>query len=101
MDSFCELAEGSMTRKIYVWTLEIVYPPGSCEADWSPPDWDKSYKFRWPRNRNFLSERSAQNFAQVFAECGAKVTVLRSQPVDWSTPTHIVRYGPDNRQKEL
>lgn len=65
-------------RKTYVWTLDVEYPEEPILNDW---DEAFSGPFKWPRNRKFLSEKSAYYRAYLFEHHGAKVTVIRSEPV--------------------
>lgn len=75
----------------YVYRLDIVYPKGSREYGWEPETWQRSPNadpdydpsFRWPRERLYLSRSGADQRAMVFRHYGAKVTVVRSQPVEW------------------
>jgi hypothetical protein len=88
-------------KQVYVYRLIVVYPEGSHAPGWKPTIWgDKEFlktlplrvrlsmpirpaKFRWPRERMFMSSDSAWGRAHFLKACGAEVTVLRSQPVTW------------------
>lgn len=90
-----------MNRNVYVYKLEIAYPEGSGVPGWKPqldPEFLKTLsviqrwrlsreKFRWPRERMFLSSSSAWNRAWVLQVWGCKVTVLRSAPVTFQPAT--------------
>lgn len=96
-------------KHVYVFRLVIAYPEGSrtpdghTTANWKPALYDDkewrrqlplrarmrvslSPKFRWPRERMFLSGDKAWSRAYWLTACGAKVTILRSEPVTWLHP---------------
>ena len=86
-------------HRTYVYRLIIAYPEGSREPGWRPALWsDPAYlarlsgrarrqlrraRFRWPRERLFLSASSAWSRAWTLADYGAKVSIRRSEPVAW------------------
>jgi hypothetical protein len=89
-------------RNVYVYRLVVEYPEGSRETGWEPAfyrdkDWRRQLslrhrirfaagggmRFRWPRERMFLSSDKAWGRAHWLTACGARVTILRSEPVTW------------------
>jgi hypothetical protein len=87
-------------RKLYVWRVVAEVPPAYLTLGWEPQNWDRDFYsegFRWPRRRNFLSEKSAMEQAQRFRDYGAFATVVRSEPIQFPvgledtdpTPEHI------------
>jgi hypothetical protein len=82
-----------------VYRLVIIYPEGSHEPGWRPALWGnpeflkaldrqarrslKSRKFRWPRERMFLSSSGAYQRAWLLRSYGAVAEVLASDPVTW------------------
>lgn len=83
-------------RKVFVYRLVVTYPEGSREPGWRPPDWDGwsewdeqrpdgSTGFQWPGVRLYLSKGRADARAEMLRKFGSTVTVLRSNPVEWST----------------
>jgi hypothetical protein len=83
---------------VYVYRLDITYPPGSEEPGWQPEGWEPqeyqitsgpdagawdSESFRWPRERMYFSKSGAEGRADLFRKYGAKVTVRRSHSVTW------------------
>lgn len=90
-----------MERSVYVYKLKVTYPEGSLEPGWRPPaqasqGWlsglsraargKRPGKFRWPRERMFLSGTSAYRRAGRLESLGARVEVYRSAPVTWDNP---------------
>jgi hypothetical protein len=87
-------------RKTYVYRLLVKYPDGSKEPGWRPAYWsDPQFlaglsrkqrrelakaKFRWPRVRRCLSSSTAYQLAWRLQSYGARVTIRRSMPVQWS-----------------
>lgn len=87
--------------KDYVWQLDVEYPEAAyyenkwmgrtLNPDWSPPNWepDDEYvsrfgteDFVWPAVRRFyLSRSSAVNRANLLEFYGARVRLMRSQPL--------------------
>lgn len=91
---------GRNGKNVYVYRLVIQYPEGSREPGWTPPlyrdpEWRRQLplrarlrityaaRFRWPRERMFLTSDKAWSRAYWLKACGAQVTILRSQPVTW------------------
>ena len=86
-------------NRTYVFRLIITYPEGSQEPGWRPALWsDPGYiatlprlerwqlrraRFRWPRERLFLSASSAWFRAWTLARYGAQVRIRRSEQVTW------------------
>ena len=82
-------------RPVYVYRLDITYPPGSRERGWEPPGWvisgpngyeDDPGEFRWSRERAFLSPSGAKHAADLFRGYGATVEIVRSERVTWGDP---------------
>lgn len=85
-------------RAVYVYRLNVLYPPGSGEPGWVPAAWpqvlaavrDRKRRsalrkrgFRWPRNRLYLSASGAYRRASLLEWLGASVEVQRSEEVTW------------------
>lgn len=93
---------GRNGKQVYVYRLDITYPEGSREPGWKPALWqDKEFvktlplkvrammvlrpaRFKWPRERMYMSSDAAWARAFFLKSCGASVTILRSQPVTWT-----------------
>jgi hypothetical protein len=87
-------------RPVYVYRLDVTYPPGSQEPGWEPPGWDalesdtdwfvdRYDEMRWvgwPQNRLYLSPRGAKRRADLLCKYGATVEIVRSMPVEWPLP---------------
>ena len=80
-------------RPVYVYRLDITYPPGSREWGWEPPGWvisgpngfeDDPGEFRWPPERLLLSASGAKRRAELFRGYGATVEIVRSERVTWA-----------------
>lgn len=82
-------------RPVRVWRLRVLYPLGAFDHGFEPEGWEASpchcrgddcwgHEFRWPRARNYLSERSAHQRADLLRSFGAEVFVEASDPVEWS-----------------
>jgi hypothetical protein len=76
--------------KLYVYRLDVTLPPGSDEPGWRPAGWqhrsdwpDYQQRFAWPERRHYLSLGGANGQARVFRSYGAKVKIVRSNPVTW------------------
>lgn len=73
----------------FVYRLDVEIPEGSDRYGWRPENWEpevydgEEWEFTWPRRRNYLSQTSADRRAQLLRSWGAKVEVLRSQPVEF------------------
>jgi hypothetical protein len=87
----------------YVWQLEVEYPTEAyyehpyfgriLDPKWSPPGWEASdeyssrfqtEQFFWPTVRRFyLSRTSAVNRANLLESYGARVRLMRSQPLEF------------------
>lgn len=71
-------------RKTYVYRLKIRYPPKT----WDGPEeftgtWqDAEGKWRWPRERRFLSLKGAQHRAQLLQNHGCSVWIFRGE-INW------------------
>lgn len=95
-------------KQAYVYRLVVTYPEGSRTPDghtapgWEPAlyrdkEWRRrlpmsqrirlsvggGQKFKWPRERMFLSSDKAWGRAFWLKACGAEVVILRSEPVTW------------------
>lgn len=92
-------------RPRYVYRLKITFPDGSMDANGFPvPGWRPkadvlgnpidpeealrleswSGAVKWPRVRDYLSEKGAHDRAWLFEKWGCLVEVVRSAPVDFS-----------------
>lgn len=98
----------------YVWRLDVKYPEEAyCEHKymgrilnprWSPANWapDSDYishfgteQFVWPVVRRFyLSRTSAVNRANLLEFYGARVRLMRSQPLDFSEREYLHVHRP-------
>lgn len=83
----------------YVWKLDVEYPEGSQDDegrfvdDWEPEGWNPSERyilqyateeFHWPTVRRFyLSRSAAVDRALLLESYGAKVRLLRSEPLEF------------------
>jgi hypothetical protein len=80
----------------YVYRLDVTYPEGSHDDDWAPEGWEPEpvmeaetgawYEppFRWPAvGRLYLSRSAASRRADLLRSYGARVEVVRSEPVRW------------------
>lgn len=88
-----------MERAVYVYRIKIKYPEASHEKGWRPALWSepeylatlskadrvklKWKRFKWPRERRFLSSHSAYHRAWWLGQWGAQVEIQRSMPVLW------------------
>jgi hypothetical protein len=84
-------------RPVYVYKLDVTYPPHSREYGWEPPGWsageseayrdgympDDPGEFRWPRERLYLSRSGARIGADHFRRYGATAEIIRSERVTW------------------
>lgn len=81
----------------YVWKLDVEYPEGSQDDmgyfvdDWQPGGWDPEHgllkygseEFVWPKVRKIYQSRSAAvERALLLESYGAKVRLLRSEPLE-------------------
>jgi hypothetical protein len=87
-------------RRSYVYRLDVTYPPNSLDLGWEPPGYDgwddpggmngnrgEWIPFSWPQNRLCLSAPTAKRRADLFRKYGAKVTIVRSAPIEWPEVT--------------
>jgi len=96
-------------RYVYVYRLLIQYPEGSDQPGWQPAAWSQlartgrwwSYvlpkrpaRFRWPRERMWLSSSAAYHRAYLLRVLGCSVTVQRSVPVVFDEQPHTGSGGP-------
>lgn len=80
-------------RRTFVYRLDVTLPEGANAWDFTPENWqeprwngdpDDSTAFRWPRyDRLYLSASGAGKRAALLRLYGAKVEIVRSNPVDW------------------
>lgn len=90
-----------MAKRIYLYRLDVTYPPESLtDPEWEPPgNWRDvltsrgtyhhgiDAPFAWPTaNKRYLSRTGATTRAQMLEALGAKVTIIRSLPVEWPEP---------------
>lgn len=80
---------------VRIWRLMISYPEGSTEPGWRPSGWAEQSlparlrhglrrtRFRWPRERMFLSASGASRRAGLLRRYGATVDIQPSDPVTW------------------
>lgn len=78
-----------------VWRLDVTYPEGSLEPGWTPANWPDEHitgrarrkairaGFRWPHNRPYITPSGAYHRKDLLERWGAKVAVVRSNPVTW------------------
>lgn len=76
-------------KPVRVWRLDVTYPEGSDAPDWEPANWIPTYDpedrgFEWPRLRLYLSRSGAESRAKLLRGYGATVTVVGSEPVEWT-----------------
>lgn len=81
--------------RVYVYELQIQYPPGSKVPGWQPEGWVPEpsrfqdgdevpgQTFKWPSERLFLSSGGAVKRARRLLSYGATVQVKRSLPVEF------------------
>lgn len=89
--------------KDYVWQLAVEFPAEAysdhpimgrvLNSEWTPPNWDASEEYEsrfgtdqfiWPSVRRFyLSRTSAVNRANLLESYGARVRLMRSQPLEF------------------
>lgn len=71
-----------MTR---VYRLHVAYPPEPSQIPdhWIDDNDDGDGRFRWPRERQFLSYSAAKRRKDLLESMGCTVTMERSAPVEW------------------
>lgn len=98
----------------YVWQLEVTYPDEAywdhpfmgrtLDTHWSPANWSptpdyierfKTEDFFWPKvSRFYLSRTSAVNRANLLESYGARVQLMRSQPLEFEARDYRHAHRP-------
>lgn len=79
-------------RTVYVYRLNIKFPPGSDQPGWRPADYDTTWLpedadlrvFSWPKRRLYLSASAAEKRAAMLRRWGCTVGIDRSAPVTFA-----------------
>jgi hypothetical protein len=84
-------------RPVRVYRLSVLYPAGSETPGWEPEGWEPDFRqesetgarvevpFSWPVTRLYLSRNAAVERVALLVRYGAKVSLERSDPVQWPT----------------
>lgn len=63
--------------KVRVYRVEVTYPTANIMVEMAEAG------FKWPRNRRYITQDSAEARARLFREYGAEARVVASKPVEW------------------